>query len=175
MMKRSISGKPEQNSSSTSLSVDSPRVPLGDSASLEHNLPIQSRQQRPVRLHALPEMSQPQIFVGAVLMIVVVHDWHTHRRQSQIFEYIHRNAPAKRRRNYHIAFGVFHHADDRLRYRQIHSRPRSAIAALLNDFGNFWMRASFLDRWLAVYYANSLLSNKLHDLPRLLLRTFAFD
>src|SRR5881392_1170235 len=36
------------------------------SISARDNLPIQSRQQRPIRFHAFPEVSQPQILVRAM-------------------------------------------------------------------------------------------------------------
>src|ERR1700751_3124537 len=54
--------------------------------------PIQIGENRAINFHPAPELSEPQIFIGAVLMVVVIHDWNSDPLQPELVEDIHRHA-----------------------------------------------------------------------------------
>src|SRR6267143_6751536 len=63
-------------------------------ASARHLLsfsPVQVRQNRAIDFHAAPEMTETQILIRAVLMIVVVHDGHADPHEPQIIKDVHRH------------------------------------------------------------------------------------
>src|SRR5207245_5228348 len=55
------------------------------------------REQRREHLNAIPEILYPQVLVGGVLIVVVVHDRKSDNGGTSALEEIHRNAPAERR------------------------------------------------------------------------------
>src|ERR1700722_3917089 len=94
------------NSSKTFSRYSCLRVTSASSASLRYLFlscsPIQVRQNRPIYLHPIPEMPQPQILIRTVLMIVVVHDRHTDPWQPDILKDVHRHTPAQPRSNHRM-------------------------------------------------------------------------
>jgi len=71
--------------------------------------PIQIGEDR-ARTPQSPPNCLTQIFIGTVLVIVVIRDGHAKSMAIQILEYVHRHAPAQRRRNHRTSPSrVLHH------------------------------------------------------------------
>jgi len=86
-------------------------------------------------------MPEPQIFIGAVLVIVVIHDRYANPWQSQVLKDVHRDTPAERRRDDRRTLRcVLDHLHQRLRNRQVHGRARSAVSAFIDHFRDARMR-----------------------------------
>ena len=111
--------------------------------------PFEVGQKRRVGFDALPEVAEAEIFVRAVLVIVVIDDGHADPGQAEIFEDIHGDAAAEHGSDDGLTVaGFLHDADQRLRNRQIHAGAGSAVAALVDDFGDQRVCAAFVERRL---------------------------
>lgn len=64
------------------------------SFSVSFPLPIQVGQDCGVEFYTAPEVAQAEIFVGAVLMIVIIHDGDADPREAEVFENVHGDASA---------------------------------------------------------------------------------
>ena len=75
-------------------------------------LPIQIREQDGVGFYALPEVAETEIFVGAVLVVVVVDDGDADPGEAELFEDVHGDAAAEHGIDYGLIVGGFLHDAD---------------------------------------------------------------
>src|SRR5207244_8874886 len=92
------------------------------------------REQRREHLDAIPEILYPQVLVGGVLIVVVVHDRKSDNGGTSALEEIYRNAPAEgrqqvRRNPRSLTDDVCHATRDR----QVHRRACRRIAGTPNE------------------------------------------
>ena len=84
------------------------------------------------RFHTIPEVLQPQVFIGGVLVVVVVGDRYGNRaRLCCALRCSQRNAPAHGRQQDYRASCAFDSANDFLCNRQVHRSAHSVVAWLI--------------------------------------------
>src|SRR5437016_663659 len=103
-------------------------------------------------------MSQPQILIRAVLMIVGVDDGHSNHWQAQLFKYVHGSCSAEGWHFHSRACGSFDDLDHFLRNWKVHRRTRSAVSSFIDHFGDPRVRAPLFHRGLTIDDVEALLS-----------------
>src|SRR5215468_10119834 len=94
-------------------------------------------QQRRHRLNSVPQILQTNIFIGAVLIVVVIGDGNADAGGLHIIsEDVERDASAERGHFDHAPACAFDRGDYRLRDRQIHRSARRVVPALTDHLGD---------------------------------------
>src|SRR5262249_8340411 len=94
-------------------------------------------QQRGHRINSVPQILQTNIFIGAVLTVVVIGDGDADAgRLHVIREDVKRDAAAERGHFDHASACAFNRGDYRLRDRQIHRSARRVVPALTDHLGD---------------------------------------
>src|SRR5215510_3804997 len=95
-------------------------------------------QQRGHRLNPVPQILQTNIFIGAVLIVVVIGDGNADAgRLHVIREDVKRDTASERGHFDYASAGAFDRGDYRLRDRQIHGSARRIVPALTDHLGDF--------------------------------------
>src|SRR4030095_4743595 len=94
-------------------------------------------QQRGHRINSVPQILQTDIFIGAVLIVVVIADGNADAGRFHVIrEDVKRDAASERGHFDHASAGAFDRGDYRLRDRQIHGGARRVVPALTDHLGD---------------------------------------